>query len=156
MELKKDIGVGVVSIAIGAWVVFYTQSLRAGPAFFPRLAGIILMLVGAILAGISIMKLMKTKEKVLTEEEKAAEKDAWKKQAPSWRVFAVFGCLIAYYILIEYVGYTLPTFLTICAVAIILGYRKWKVLVPTSLLVSVGLYLAFTMVFDIKFPGFFY
>ncbi|MCI5625496.1 MAG: tripartite tricarboxylate transporter TctB family protein [Clostridiales bacterium] len=56
----------------------------------------------------------------------------------------------------QYIGYTIPTFLLIMATSVTLGYKKWKVLVPAAVLVSIGLYLAFTQVFNIRFMGMFF
>ncbi len=40
--------------------------------------------------------------------------------------------------------------------SVTLGYRKWKVLIPAAVFVSIGLYLAFTQVFNIRFMGMFF
>ena len=42
------------------------------------------------------------------------------------------------------------------ATSVTLGYRNWKVLIPTDLLISIGLYLAFTQLFHVRFMGLFF
>ena len=64
--------------------------------------------------------------------------------------------LFAYYFLFQYVGYVIPTFLMMLATSVTLGYRNWKVLIPTDLLISIGLYLAFTQLFHVRFMGLFF
>ena len=64
--------------------------------------------------------------------------------------------LFIYYFAFQYIGYTIPTFLLIMATSVTLGYRKWKVLIPAAVFVSIGLYLAFTQVFNIRFMGMFF
>lgn len=44
----------------------------------------------------------------------------------------------------------------IIATSVTLGYKKWKILLPTAVLVSIGLYVAFTQVFNVRFPGVFF
>ena len=56
----------------------------------------------------------------------------------------------------QYIGYTIPTFLMIAGTAFTLGYRNWKVMIPTALAVSICLYLAFTQLFNVRFPGIFF
>jgi hypothetical protein len=42
------------------------------------------------------------------------------------------------------------------ATSLTLGYRNFKVLLPTALLVSIGLYLSFTQLFHVRFMGIFF
>ncbi|MCI9529840.1 MAG: tripartite tricarboxylate transporter TctB family protein, partial [Angelakisella sp.] len=72
------------------------------------------------------------------------------------KVLIVLGILIAYYFAFQYIGYTIPTFLMIAGTAFTLGYRNWKVMIPTALAVSICLYLAFTQLFNVRFPGVFF
>ena len=154
MENKKDFGLGMFSIVLGASVVIYTGQMRSGPAFFPRLVGVIIIILGVIIAAQSGLKIKKMRKE--ETDIAGSTKNPQVKPTFPWRVIAITACLFAYYFLFQVVGYTIPTFLMIFATAVILGYRNWKVLIPTGLITSVGLYYAFTSIFHINFPGIFF
>lgn len=144
---KKDMGVGVFSIAFGAWMFFMATKLKSGPAFWPKIVASGIMILGAIIFITALIQLKK--------EGKAQEKKA--KTPPQYgKVLIVIGILIAYYFAFQYIGYTIPTFLMIVGTSVTLGYRNWKVMIPTALLVSICLYLAFTQLFNVRFPGVFF
>ena len=64
--------------------------------------------------------------------------------------------LAIYYFAFQTISYTISTFLLMVATSVTLGYRNWKVLIPTTALVSIGLYLAFSQLFNVRFMGMFF
>lgn len=144
---KKDIGLGAVSIAFGAWVWYMAAALKKGADFWPKIVAGSIILLGLI---ILVMALMEVRSKGAEDTKKT-------KGAPQYlQVLEIIAVLLGYYVAFQYVGYTIPTFLLIFLSALILGYRNWKIMIPTSLIVSVGLYLIFTQLFGIRFPGSFF
>lgn len=140
-------GVGVFSVIFGAWMFFMATKLKSGPAFWPKIVASGIMILGVIIFATALIKLKTEGE---PQEKKA-------KNPPQYgKVLIVIGILIAYYFAFQYIGYTIPTFLMIAGTAFTLGYRNWKVMIPTALLVSIGLYLAFTQLFNVRFPGVFF
>ena len=149
---KKDTGLGVVSLGFGAWVFFMSTTLKGEAAFWPKLVAIAIMIVGAVILGTGVVGLMR--ERAASGTAQVAKKPHAK---PHYiKVAAVVALMIVYLIAFQLIGYTIPTFLLISGTALILGYRNWKILIPTALVVSVGLYLIFSKLFGINFPGVFY
>ena len=143
---KKDIGLGVVSVAFGAWMFFAATKLKSGAAFWPKLVAAGIILLGVI---ITVTAIKSVRSKKTAPEKKTS-------LAQYLNVLEVVALLFAYYFGFQIIGYTIPTFLLIAGTALILGYRNWKALIPTAAIVSVCLYLAFTYLFGINFPGVFF
>lgn len=144
---KKDMGVGAVSVLFGAWMFFMATKLKSGPAFWPKIVAAGIVILGVIIFVTAFVKLRTEGE---PQEKKA-------KAPPQYgKVLIVLGILIAYYFAFQYIGYTIPTFLMIVGTAFTLGYQNWKVMIPTALAVSICLYLAFTQLFNVRFPGVFF
>lgn len=148
---KKDIGLGAIAIAFGAWMFFAASQMKSGPDFWPKIVAAGIIILGAVILAGGLLQMKKQGAWTEAEREKRA-----KDKAQYLKVLAVVAVLIAYYFAFQYIGYTIPTFLLITATAVILGYRNWKVMIPTALIVSVALYLAFTNLFGIRFPGMFF
>lgn len=147
---KKDIGLGIVSIVFGIWVFVVAAGLKSGPDFWPKLVAIGIIILGAIILVMALLNLRKMGSEPAKTEKKPKVKPQY------FKVVAVIAVLVVYYFAFQFIGYTIPTFLLIAVTSYILGYRKWKVMIPTSLIVSVCLYLAFTKLFAINFPGVFF
>lgn len=149
LQHKKDLGVGVASLAFGAWIYYMSGSLKAKSAFWPKLIAGAIVLLGVVIVVFSILELMKDK--------KTGAKDKPAKAKPDYlRVALISALLFAYYFGFQYFSYTISTFLLILCTSVILGYKKWKVLVPSSLLVSIGLYVAFSQFLGTHFTAMFF
>ena len=132
---KKDLGLGIGATLLGIATMIYFFNIPPKSAFFPK------MISGAII----ILGFVITFNAVRAMKEIAYD-----------RVGLIAAYLFIYYFAFQYIGYTIPTFLLIMATSVTLGYRKWKVLIPAAVFVSIGLYLAFTQVFNIRFMGMFF
>ena len=130
---KKDCGLGIGAIVLGIAVFVYFQGLPGAAGSYPKLVSAAIVILGILIP---------------------AQKE--KKNISYKTVALIVVYLFAYYFLFQYVGYVIPTFLMMLATSVTLGYRNWKVLIPTDLLISIGLYLAFTQLFHVRFMGLFF
>lgn len=145
---KKDIGLGAVSVAFGAWLFYMATALKSGAAFWPKIVASVIIILGLIIVGTALVPHTKNSEGGSSKTEKAP---------PQYlKVLEIIVLMMAYYMAFQQVGYTIPTFCLIVGTAFILGYRNWKVMIPTALIISVCLYLAFTKLFGVHFPGVFF
>ena len=148
---KKEIGLGAVSVGFGAWMYWAATQLKAKAAFWPKLVawGIIiigvLMLVGEVLHSV---KAKRSPEK---------EKKTKEKTKPRYdRVAIIMAMLVAWYFGFTRFSYMISTTLLMLGINYVLGYKKWKVMIPTAVITSLTLYLAFTQLFNVRFPGVFF
>ena len=149
LQHKKDLGVGVASLAFGAWIYYVSGSLKAKSAFWPKLIAGAIVLLSIVILAVSILELIKDK--------KTGAKDKPAKAKPDYiRVALISALLFAYYFGFQYFSYTISTFLLILSTSVILGYKNWKVLLPSSLLVSIGLYIAFSQFLGTHFTAMFF
>lgn len=147
---KKDLGVGAVAVAFGAWVYYMTTTMKAKAAFWPRIVAYGIIILGVIILINAVLGLRKEKAAPAKEKKAAKEK-------PNYlRVLAIIAVLIIYYFLFTKFSYTIATMLLMISTSAILGYRNWKVLIPTAVILSVVLYLAFSQLFHVHFPGIFF
>ena len=142
---KKDCGLGIGAIVLGIAAFVYFQGLPGAAGSYPKLVSAAIVILG-ILILVGSFKAAK--------QEEPAQKE--KKNISYKTVALIVVYLFAYYFLFQYVGYVIPTFLMMLATSVTLGYRNWKVLIPTDLLISIGLYLAFTQLFHVRFMGLFF
>lgn len=147
---KKEFGLGIGAVALGAATMIYFLSIPPKSAFYPRMISIAIMILGLVIA-LNAVKAAKAAKAAPGKPEQAAKKDI---SYSSVALITVY--LFVYYFAFQYIGYTVPTFLMIVAASVTLGYRKWKILIPTALLVSIGLYVAFSQIFNVRFPGVFF
>lgn len=149
---KKDMGLGIISVAFGAWMFYTANRFESGPAFWPKIVAVGIIILGVI---IFLTALVQTRRTVGAPVAEATEKSP--KAKPQYlKVLAVIIVLAVYYFGFQYFSYTISTFLLIAITAFILGYRNWKIMIPTSVIVSIVLYIAFTRLFGIHFPAAFY
>lgn len=142
---KKDCGLGIGAIVLGIAVFVYFQGLPGAAGSYPKLVSAAIVILGILILAGSF--------KAAKQEEPAQKA---KKNISYKTVALIVVYLFAYYFLFQYVGYVIPTFLMMLATSVTLGYRNWKVLIPTDLLISIGLYLAFTQLFHVRFMGLFF
>ena len=62
LQHKKDLGVGVASLAFGAWIYYVSGSLKAKSAFWPKLIAGAIVLLGIVILAVSILELIKDKK----------------------------------------------------------------------------------------------
>ena len=153
---KKDIGLGVVSVGFGAWILYYTaENIKKKSAFWPNIIGWGIIALGVVILAIGVFNFIKEKKANGGQaEKKAVDKKA--ELNKYLKVAAVVGLLVVFYFVFQYVSYILAMVILMIGTSFILGYRNWKIMIPTALILSVLLYVTFTQVFHVHFPGPFY
>lgn len=145
---KKEFGLGIGATVLGAATMIYFLSIPPKSAFYPRIISIAIIILGL---AITYNAVRAAGAAPVNPGQPAA-----KKEISYSSVALIAAYLVIYYFAFQYIGYTIPTFLMIMAASVTLGYRKWKILIPTALLVSIGLYVAFSQIFNVRFPGVFF
>lgn len=143
---KKDLGLGIGSIVLGIVTLIYFLGLPGNAGYYPKIISIAIIVLGAVitLGGVRHMKYTPVQEKPSG------------KTISYGTVALIVAYLAVYYVAFHRFSYTISTFLLVMATSVTLGYRKWKILVPVAVLISIGLYLAFTQVFHVRFMAMFY
>lgn len=153
---KSDFTLGGLSVVLGGWILYMTTTMKAKAAFWPKIVAYGIILMGAIIVIQALLAFTKQRKK-----EKAAGQAKEATQAPKaganiGRVVMIIALLAAYYFGFQYFSYVVSTIVLIAGTSVILGYRNWKVLLPTAVIISITLYLAFSNLFHIHFPGIFF
>jgi hypothetical protein len=144
MQKQKDLGLGLFSTLLGVLTLAGTVKMPKEPRFFPRVVGGLIILLGL---GLII-------NAILAPRSAGAEGE--KTPVQYRKMLIVTGILAVYYFLFRFAGFTIPTFLLIGATALTLGYRNRKVLLLSAVSITIGLYLIFTLIFQVRFSGFFF
>ena len=146
---KKDLGLGIGAFILGIASLVYFLELPGNSGYYPKIISAAIIALGAVIT------LTGWKER--KEEEAAKQQPSAPAKHISYKSVALVGVILfIYYFAFQYIGYTIPTCLLMIATSVGLGYKKWKVLIPTAVFVSIGLYLAFTQLFNIRFMGMFF
>ncbi|MCI6260367.1 MAG: tripartite tricarboxylate transporter TctB family protein [Pyramidobacter sp.] len=143
--MNKDYVLSAAAVGFGAWMFNTATHFKAKAAFWPKIVAGAIILMGIVIALTALYE---------ARVGKGAAAGKAKKAPPSYtRVLAIIALMLAYFFAFQKTGYIIPTFAMICGISVILGYRNWKVMVPTALIISVGLYFAFTRLFGVHFMG---
>lgn len=137
----------VFLIALGAYmaleasrITLYTE-LGPGPGFFPFWMGIVFVLLSAgWLVQVSLQPLG------------PIEKGFFPDGAGAVRVLAILGSLLFYALLLEALGFRVAMLVFLFFLLTVLGRQKLMVSIPTTLLVSFGVYYVFTRWLDVPLP----
>lgn len=133
-------GIVVIIITSNIKTMFAVASEDTGPKFFPYIVGVCMCLCG-------IGKFISSKDK------KAKQ---FVKSKKDWlRIILITAILVAYAILIKYLGYLICSTALLIALAILLADEKkpktWKVIV-FSVAVVAAVYILFKLVLKISLP----
>lgn len=142
---------GVVVVASGVYLIVAARGIHivgtnlTGPRFFPYVVGAILVIAGV---GVAISAAQGKKG----ESEGGEDVDASK--STDWKTLGfIAGLLLLYLLLVRPIGYLLMTMALFGGIAWILGARRWRPLVATSIMVPLVAYLFFTRVLGIYIPN---
>lgn len=144
---KGDFMLGILCIVLGMATMIMSGNFPRQASDFPRLISIIMITLGCILV---FQYIKHTKSSNNNTEEKMDKSKLIK--------VLLLACLfIAYYLVIEVLGYIISTFLIVFLTIQLLGYKKIKVKLVLSTTLSIFLYLIFTFLFQVNLPnGLFY
>ena len=148
---KKEIGLGAASVGFGAWMYWMATQMKAKAAFWPKLVAWGIIMIGALIVLHEILTFRKN------ENTPAEKKNDKPKSKPRYdRVLMILGLLIVWYFAFTIFSYTISTALLMIGISYVLGYRKWKIMILTAVITSLTLYLAFSQLFNVRFPGVFF
>ena len=147
MQNRGDVIGSVVLLLIGTGVVIGSIRLKVGtllmpqPGFFPFLGGLLLI-------GLSLVVLIQGWLNRGTEPRQPRESfGEWR------RPLILVVSLSLYTVVLEALGYVLPTILLATIILRVLGVTSWKVLVLASGGMSVGTYYLFGRLLGIELPA---
>lgn len=145
---RTDQWSGVVLLIVSACIFWgsallpYGNVRNPGPGFLPLWLGVIL---GVLSIGLILQSsLQKRKGKMLREL--LAEKIRWVK------VLSTVIALIAYALLMDYVGFLVITFLFIAYLIRFIDPQPWKKAIGWALVGSVGSHLVFNVWLQLRLP----
>lgn len=147
MRDRRDIVASVLLILVGTGVIIESVRLKVGtplmpqPGFFPLLGGFVLVGLALILL---VQSLLGRGEASRQPQEAFGEL-----RRPAILVL----CLGVYTILMEPVGYVLPTFVIAAVILRILGVMSWTIVVLAGAGLSIGTYLLFGRILGIDLPA---
>lgn len=142
--------VGPISLALAfllVALVLLGESFRAnyhlsrasaamGPAFYPR----ILLFIIIALAVMVIVEALRSDTARVSVDGLA-------------RVAGMIAITISYGILIDWIGFVIPSVIFIITVAAILNYRRWMIVLPVAVVYPIGLWLLFQKALLIILPS---
>ena len=145
---KKDLGLGIGATLLGIATMIYFFNIPPKSAFFPKMISGAIIILGIVITFNAVRAMKAAPEK--------PEQPVPKKEIAYDRVGLKAAEDVVYYFAFNNIGYKIPTLLLIIATSRTKGEKKWKVLITAAVFVSIGLYLAFTQVFNIRFMGMFF
>ena len=147
---NANIVCGLVGMAFSAYAFIRTLGFREfplvpiGPEFFPRHLAIGLFICSAVLVIQSIAAKPKPNEK------KAPTISPFDKGMQ--RLFAGIAIIVVYALLWEPVGFLIVTPLAMAAIMLLLGYRRYRMMVVFSLGTTLVIFGAFSFFLNVNMP----
>jgi putative tricarboxylic transport membrane protein len=143
MQNKRDVIASVFLIVIGIAVIIWAFRLQVGTLLRP-LAGFFPLLVGSALIALSLVLLFR----------------GWIGQGPAPRPYGVWqrpvimlAALAVYAVLLEPLGYVLSTVFIAAVTLRILRVISWKMIILSSVILSVSVYVLFTRLLGVELPA---
>ena len=132
----------IATISFFALILILSFSLSHTAGSVPRLISII----GIFLCLLSLIAKPKKDAETPPDEDPAPE------ASTGIPFLATLGLMVAYFIGMIVLGFTLSTFLMMVFMPLLLGYRNYKVNILTSLIVTAVLYVSFVYFFYVRLP----
>lgn len=148
MNKKMDLGLGTGAVVLGIVTMVYFLGLPGKAGYYPKLISGAIIILGIVII-LNAVKAIKSAPANL-------EQNVSKKEISYKSVALIVAYLVIYYFTFHTVSYILSTFLLMVATSVTLGYRNWKILIPTTAIVSIGIYFIFTQVFNVRFMAMFF
>ena len=125
------------------------MSLR--PDFWPGFLLVLLIVFSLLLAGIPILKSIRSKDQTDTKKTKISA-CTQPSQLEQFKPYVVMIGLFVYYIMVEPLGIVVSSIIALGCLALLYGVCNMKTLVPVSVILPIGLYLFFTKIANIPLP----
>lgn len=149
-------GLVILLVALGyVWEASRIPALFAspgvpGPAAFPSVLGLVLGLAG-------LWRLLRGEPKAAGRDEKEATPAASGGAAPSrqatdGRFYLLWAVLLGFLAFLPALGFPVAALLGLASLFGLLGERRWKVILPLSLVATAVLHLAFSRGLGVRLP----
>ncbi len=152
--ITGELVIGIVLIFLGLFTFvvagnYHTQTGGVGPAFFPRVMSILLILLSAVLIYFSILK-----PQSLTESSDASQEEIVVSTQAFGKIIICIVGLIVYWWVMYYLGYIGPSIAYLVFMMLLLGERNWLKISCWSIGLPVLLYIAFERILNVPLPMF--
>jgi len=145
---RYDFGSGLVLAGIGGWVCLKGFELGFGEWYEPG-PGFVAVLGGAILAGLSLVRLLAMLPRIRQEEPRRA---FWAEGGAGRRVGLVLGALAGFALLLPVAGFAITCFLLLAFLAITFESKKWRFGLLMAALSTAVSVLVFLVWLQVQFP----
>lgn len=138
----------VIGIAVGVTAILLTTGFRQfvnvpiGPEVFPRI-----MATGLIVCSVALLIFN------LVKKDTDAAPPLSPRDHGIQRMLIVVGLVLAYYLLLEIVGYLILSPILLFLSMLVMGYRKYRNMVIISLSVTAAVFLLFWQLLVIELPN---
>lgn len=148
VSVELILNVAILAFSIFCyWFVGATTPPSSMPGIMSAADWPRLILIGLVIAlSINIVKLLRESKK-----NAGAEAKKWRELFPP-RFIVAFVILVAYSIILEYLGFLPSTFLFVMAFSALIGLRKISHLVLGALCSSVAIYVIFQILLQVLLP----
>ncbi len=148
--MKKNISVGVVSILIGLGTLVFLPQVVSGetlaaindpysPGFFPILIGALLIVCGSIMLANTALG-------------NVPEVEGEGRVESPLRLSSTAGFIVAYTVLMNWIGMLAASVICVAGLAYILGYRRHMVIAAAALTIPVLLHVLFERMLYVLLP----
>lgn len=147
VHMNLFIGIVFIILGIAIYILSYTQApgtsdWSLSPAFFPRLAATLICGLGLLLIVVEMVFTKRDLGSVL--------------EGVQWRVFSyvvgTIAIMIFYTVFITWVGFIISTIITMAAMMVLYGVRRWVLIVLISVCVPLFIYFFGLKVMYVLFP----
>lgn len=143
---------GLILWVIIPWAVDIPATVKISslsPAFWPKILSWALMVFGLLLAAQNAFGKSRSEEAPRKPEDLIPETEDCKQgiferlAKPARAAVAMFG-MLAYYFLVQPLGIIIASIIVLPGFAVLYGEKRWRYLVPISVLLPLALYYFFT------------
>lgn len=146
-----DIVILLIIILLAVYMFAASNSFAAETKLFPQIVSAVVFLccVGKLALTIGNLR----DEKNAVPDGAGAQTAGGKQALLSRNQLVVLAAAVLYIALIVPVGFLPSTIAVLVALPYMLGYHKWKVLIPFAVIITVAFYVIFRYGFYIKLPA---
>lgn len=146
-----DVVILLIILLLAVYMFAASNSFAAETKLFPQIVSAVVFLC---CVGKLALTLGHLRDEKRAAPEGADAQACGRKQAPlSRNQLIVLAAAVLYIALITPVGFLPSTIVVLIALPYMLGYHKWKVLIPFAIIITVAFYVIFRYGFYIKLPA---
>jgi putative tricarboxylic transport membrane protein len=137
------LGTGVF-VCVGSLRLSLGELHNPGPGFLSFYAGLILVLLSLFIHFQS--------RKVPSAHKKTEPEPIWKNEQRGWKMVMTVGALLAYAVIMNYLGFLISTFIFLAFLLRVIEPQRWSVALLGSLVASVAFYCVFEIGLQSQLP----